>query len=335
MGIAADTVVETMRGPFPAIKLKAGDYVFGMDGLPTKIKAVQTYTPQQMFYVELSDGSGVEGDAHLAFPTKNWIQRLRYARGAGTQKNPKPRMLHLTTTTDLVERGLRHKDTTRFQYTVDTVQPLHYGYEDHAVPPFVAGLWYAKRSKYNHYVIPEHLFDYAKSGIQASRQFMVVQKKKHTEIRPSVDAMFIRDYPEVPTKEFPHKYWYGTPEQRLEFLQGFLICHPQAYNKTKDRFLIASSKRKLKNIQLICESLGIKTIMVHNGRQWGLTFRTRLPLFPHQEQAGRKTGEKYRRIIKIEPCKPQLCVHIETEKPIAVSDSYVPIWHSQQNKIKS
>ena len=336
MAIAADTKVETIRGPYKAAHIRAGDWVFGMDGLPTRVKSVQTYVPQAMYYVEFSDGSNLEGDDHLAFPTKNWIQRLRYARGRGTQKNPKPRRLNLTTTTDLVQRGLRHKDTPRFEYTVDTVAPLQYGYEDHAVSPFVAGLWYAKRFKNNKYKLPKSLFEYCKANIQASGRFKVKLTPKHFEITPSVEATFVMDYPTIPTREFPHKYWYGMPEQRLEFLQGYFAVNHKCYQPKHDKFhIVKKNPQQLYNIQILCESLGIKTLLQKEKIYYTLTFKTKLPILPIQKQAGRKTGEKYRRIVKVEQSDPRPCVHIETEKPIAVSDSFVPIWHLQPNKIKS
>jgi hypothetical protein len=229
-----------------------------------------------------------------------------------------------------MEVGLKYKDTGRHQYTVDTVQPLQYGYESHAVNPYVAGLWYAKYARNNKYTIPDELFDFFKTNVQASGRFKVKTTRKHHEITPSVESVFMMDYPVIPTREFPHKYWYGMPEQRLEFLQGFFTINYKCYNKRLDQFISKSRKpHKLTNMQIMCESLGIKTTLQKISLFYVLTFRTKLPILPFQKQTRSKTGELYRQIVKIEPIEARPCVHIETEKPIAVSDSFVPIWHSQ------
>ena len=338
MGIAADTWVETIGGRLRASQITPGTYVFGMDGLPTKVKSVQTYTPQQMYYVQLSDGSNLEGDSHLMFPVRTFAQRVNTAKRTSTKPRTKPHVYRYKTTEDLATTGLKHpRQPTRNQYTIDTTGPLHYGFEDHAVPPFVAGMWYGRTSNKNQYRLIDALKRFVRENTQRSKQFAIVEKKDHWEIRPSIEAMFLRDYATIPTAEFPYKYLYGNPEQRIEFLQGFFSVRYKCYKPEQDYFVVKARNQhryKLQMLQVICESLGIKTILTQGRIIWALTFRTRLSILPIQKPVGRKFGERHRQIVKLEPVPPRPCVHLETEKPIAVSDSFVPIWHSQANKKK-
>lgn len=338
MAIAADIWVETVKGRVKAYEITPGTYVFGMDGMPTKVKSVQQYTPQQMYYVELSDGSNFECDQFLVFPTRTFAQRVNTAKAKKPGSSRRQKVYRYKSVTELNQEGLKHpRQPDRFQYTVDTVAPLQYGYEDHAVPPFVAGMWFGRFNQTGRYKIPDTWHRYAKEHIQRSKQFAVVEKKDHWEIRPSIEATFLKDYAIIPVKEFPYKYLYGTPEQRLEFLQGYFALRPTAYEQGKDRFRLRkqNDRYSLEMIQVMCESLGIKTTLTKQTSFWCLIFKTQLPLMPDLPPAKCKFGERHRRIVKIEPCEPRPCVHIETEKPIAVSDSFIPIWHSHTNNKKS
>lgn len=336
MAIAADTWVETPSGRLRAYQIQPGSYVFGMDGLPTKVKSVQTYTPQQMYYVEFKDGSGVEGDAFMAFPVVPWTVRITRSRTKKPQLHLRKRWYK--SPQELLETGLHYKHFGRFNYTVETVSPLNYGFEDHAVPPFVAGFWYARTNDKNRFNPPEELQHYIRNNLQKSKQFLVAEKKNHWEIRPAIETVLAQDYAN-PTKEFPYKYLYGTPEQRLEFLQGYFSLRSSTYKTQTGKFRIKARRRNLytlKMIQLLCESLGIKTLLQSGGALfYQLEFKTKLPLLPIQKQVGRKSGEAYRQITKVEPCPTRPCVHLETEKPIAVSDSFIPLWHSLASNKKS
>jgi hypothetical protein len=274
----------------------------------------------------------------LNFPIKNWVQRIKYS----VHKNVKKlsylrRKQKYRTPEEILESGLFHTHHRRYEYTVDTIKPLDYGYEDHAVPPFVAGMWCANRRKNNKYLVDEALKQYVKTRAQQSKQFVVVENKQHFNLRPSVEASFLKDYAVIPIKEFPYKYLYGTPEQRLEFLQGFFCIRPKTYIVKTDKFRMRSRNNKylLDMIQVLCESLGIKTRMIRDEPYWQLDFKTKLPLLPFQKHVGRKSGEQYRQIVKVEQCEPRSCVHIETEKPIAVGDGFIPIWHLQTHNKNS
>lgn len=338
MAIAADTWVETIRGRLRAYQITPDMYVFGRDGLPTRVKSVQTYTPQKMYRVDFSDGSSVEGDSFLAFPAKKFSQRVGHAKKKTDMVTDHRRKLNLRGVEQILEHGVRHPRHERFEFTVDTVKPLQYGYEDHAVPPFVAGMWYAKRTTKNTYVVPEDTLHIVKLMAQHTKQFTVVQKKNHFELRPSVEAMFLKDYAQIPTHEFPYKYLYGQPEQRLEFLQGFFAIRHATYKPDMDMFRVRarkSNRYKLQMIQVLCESLGIRTILSNEGDFWELQFNTKYKLAIHQGPAKRKSGDRHRQIVNVQECHTRPCVHIDTEKPIAVGDSFITIWHLQQDKTKS
>ena len=334
MAIASDTPIPTVKGWLPASQLMAGDYVFDQHGFPQRVKVIQPYIPQQMYRISLDDGLSIEGDKHLAFypETKRnriCISQFLSRRKANAQRRPNRRKMALAqkTVEQLLKTGIRNPDDDRYEYTIPTCQPLNYPYQDHPVPPFVAGLWFAaqrvggtvKKTKLFHDHVKERLRDVG---------YQVVNKTTtRFGVKPSVNQSFLTRYAPIP-KVLPPEYLLGTSEQRIDLLAGIMCSDEYNYNtKTDTYYYRTRDKRFCRMLQNLCESLGIRTMSKVNSEEYSIyevRFRTEIPLVPNRNPLPRTIKFKRRTLRKIEEIKPFACVHIETESQFLAGEGYIP-----------
>ena len=207
-------------------------------------------------------------------------------------------------------------------------QPLHFLFEDHPVPPFIAGLWAGKKGAKVKFTFEPDWVDYVQKKIRA-HGWHVDRIKNSLIFKQSINTTFLTRYMTVPTK-LPIEYTFGSIDQRIEFLRGLVATKPGCYNPQLDRFLIFSRNIKfLITLQSICESLGMKTQVFHNRTSLThqLTFATDIPLHLHQNPIKRTKGDRRRMITKVEKIESAPVVHIVTDAPFVVGQGFLPIWH--------
>ena len=128
----------------------------------------------------------------------------------------------------------------------------------------------------------------------------------------------------------PIEYCFGSIEQRLELLQGFLALRPNSFNKKRKAFEVHSEDlRFLIQIQGICESLGMKTQIFCFDSTFShkLRFKTDFALTPWQELNVNSKNATRRMIVDVKTTKKMECVHIQTSQPFVVGQGFLPIWH--------
>jgi hypothetical protein len=198
-------------------------------------------------------------------------------------------------------------------------------------------MWFGCFNKKNRYKIPDNLKSFVRQNVQKSKQFHIVEKKAYWEIRPSIEATFLKDYATIPIREFPYKYLYGTPEQRIEFLSGFFSVRHKSLDRSTHTFLLRfkNDRYGLEMLKVICKSLGIRASIGKKSPSWYLYFATRIRILPDQPMPKQKFGERHRQIVAVGKCETRPCIHIETDKPLVVSDNFISICHLQANNKKS
>ena len=326
MAIAADTPIPTPLGWYYADELKVGQLVFDRFGNATEIKSIQPYTPKEMFEVVCSDGSYVEGDRFLKINITTAAHRTTYRQHTG-KRNFK-RRLFFRTAKELFDGPLTER-RNRLNYAINNVQPVHFYTEDHPVPPFIVGLWCIWCNKSNKFTLRTDMVEYVKAKIKESGWTAVHKEGRTIEIRPSILLSFLTKYQTIPTK-LPIDYTFGSVEQRIEFLRGLFARLPYVYKKKRDVFEFLGRNEKFLNlIQGVCESLGIRAMLssVPNTKSFNLTFKTSIQLVPHQEKKGSHVSYQHRLIQEVNKIPPKKCIHFETDKPIAVGQSYLSVWH--------
>jgi len=334
MAIAADTPIPTVKGWLPASQLMVGDLVFDQHGFPQPIRIVQPYIPKKMYRIHLDDGLTIEGDQHLAFYPETKRNRICVSqflsrRRANAQRRPNRRKMALQklSIAQLLETGIHNKLDGRYEFTIPTCAGLNYPYQDHPVPPFVAGLWFAgqrvggtiKKTKLFHDHVKERLRDVGYQVInKAATRFSV---------KPSVNQSFLARYVAIP-KLLPYEYLTGTVEQRTDLLAGIMCSDEYNYDVARDMYYYRTrDKAFCRVLQNLCESLGIRTMSKLNSEEYKIyevRFRTELPLVPNRNYKTGTVKFKRRTLRKIEEIKPFACVHIETEGQFLAGEGYIP-----------
>jgi len=325
MAIASDTPVPIMGGWKLAHQLTQDDYVYSWDGYPVPIKSVQHYVAKEMFEVQLKDGIYVNVDKHATFPAFTTRNRQRESRHKGKYKRHYIQRYY--TPEQLIEKGLKDKRGWNV-FSIENAKPLHFPFEDHPVPPFIAGLWAGKKGAKVKFTFEPDWVDYVQKKIRA-HGWHVDRIKNSLIFKQSINTTFLTRYMTVPTK-LPIEYTFGSIDQRIEFLRGLVATKPGCYNPQLDRFLIFSRNIKfLITLQSICESLGMKTQVFHNRTSLThqLTFATDIPLHLHQNPIKRTKGDRRRMITKVEKIESAPVVHIVTDAPFVVGQGFLPIWH--------
>ena len=326
MAIEANTPIPIPNGWTLAKHLKKGDYVFSSKGLPIQVQSVQSYTAQAGYEVLLNDGVSVYVDNHARFPVSDINRRWVENRYQG--KRRRRSVQKFANAEELLTVGLRTPGGKRI-FSINNAEPIQFVSEDHPVPPFIVGMWMTKRNIRGRFCLRDVNLEYIKKKIRSYGWNWVEEWGNILEIRPSINHAFITKYPTVP-KTLPLQYCFGSIDQRIELLQGFLALRPNCFNKKLKEFHIFSRDiRFLITIQGICESLGIKSQVFHYDTSitHKLRFKTNIALVPWQEFETNLKNAKRRMISDIKSTQKMSCIHINTQEPFVVGQGFLPIWH--------
>ena len=326
MAIEANTPVPIPNGWALAKHLKKGDYVFSSKGLPIQIESVQEYRPISGYEVLLNDGVSILCDNHARLPVSDINRRWVENRYQGKRK--KRSIQKFATPEELLDIGLTTDRGDRI-FSINNTAPIQFVWEDHPVPPFIVGMWMTKRNRRGRFNLKPENSEAIKKKIRSHGWNYVEESNNLIEIRPSISHSFITKYPTVP-RILPPEYCFGSIEQRVELLQGFLSLRPNAYNKKLKEFEVFSTDlRFLITIQGICESLGMKTQVF--SREHSIThklrFKTNIPLTKEQEIVPNLKNAGRRMITAVNSAQVLSCIHINTAQPFVVGQGFLPIWH--------
>ena len=328
MAITAQTKVLTLDWWKPADKLVAGDYVFDRNGKIVKVKLVQIYRQEECYEVTFNDYLTVCGDYKLGLPVEDLKYRKRLDQYKGIFKFTRP--LRHFTVADLLELPLK-SERDRLEYSVPTTQPLQLPHQDLPVPPFVFGFWFFNRKAWHVLNAPSGRHDEVVEKLKDYGYKIRLGRKRpggriEFTVTPTIESQLVPNIPPV----LPNNYLLASVEQRLELLSGIVLSKGSQYNPKTDWFRITSKNQPtISRIQMLVESLGIKTTVEHTPQlgNFSLFFKTKHKLLGNQAPSQLKVHHARRFITKISKIPAQLCVHIETSAPdntILVGEGFIP-----------
>lgn len=127
--LALDTPIATPSGWSTMGDLSVGDFVFGADGLPTRvIAATDVLKDRPCYEVKFSDGTTVIADAD-----HQWLTRNRMERVHGREPS--------TRTTHDLALSCRYGKEGRANHSVHLAAPLDLPEQDLPVPAYTLGVW--------------------------------------------------------------------------------------------------------------------------------------------------------------------------------------------------
>jgi len=328
MAILATERVLTLDWWKPAEKLAVGDYVFDKNGKIVQIKLIQQYRSPECYEVTFSDYLTVRGDDKLGFPIEDLKYRKRLDEYKGLFKFTRP--LRHYNVDHLLQIPLKD-NRERLAYSVPTTQPLKLPHQTLPVPPFVFGFWFFNRKagqKFNapsgrHDEVVERLKDYGYKIKLGSKR---PGNRQEFSVTPTIESQLVPNIPSVITQN----YLLADQEQRLDLLSGIILSKGSQYNPKTDTFRVTNKHfPTIVRVQMLAESLGIKTAIEHNEslNNYTIFFKTKHQLVKNQASPPLKVHHARRYVTKISSISDQLCVHIETtakDNTILVGEGFIP-----------
>lgn len=242
-----DTIIDTPKGKIRWGDIKAGDFVFGMNGLPTRVLACTNYKNIPMYRVTFDDDSTCEvSSGHL------WNVRGRQER---RKKLDTWRTLE---TTELLKLGVRRSNgnSQARQWEIPIQGCAEYPEVKTDLHPYLVGVWLGDGIKgtpaYSkpHTEIKEKLesFGYEVSqGVGDRRRIL-------NAVELFSDDVF---YLGSCDRYIPNEYKYNSVENRKHLLQGLLDTDGEVY-KSGSIGYSTTSKELLDDVVWLVRSLGGK-----------------------------------------------------------------------------
>ena len=151
--LRVDEPIPTPSGWVRNGDLKAGDEVFGVDGLPCRIvHAFPVETPERAYLLTFSDGSQIEAGAEHQWLTRHkwrpWNPPATYPNGTprgGSGHNRRP--VEMVVTTQQIAESLRiprPDGGTEYNHSVELCAPVQYPERDLPLDPYTLGVWLAE-----------------------------------------------------------------------------------------------------------------------------------------------------------------------------------------------
>lgn len=252
MKLCADsTVVPTPQGYRTHGELAPGDYVFGPDGLPTRIRAV---TPQGVadYEVEFSNGEIIKCNGeHL------WAVQDKFnGRKDGVYS-----------VKELLQRGApayyEKSGKMRYRYSIQDREPLRYPEKKLPLDPYFFGCWLGDGRSTGTDISHDkddtaHIDKIIARGMVVSKTWGATERTRYTSFAKQGVRQIFRGIGVLNNKHIPEDFLIASVEQRLELLAG-LIDTDGSVDKIRGRCSItACSPRLAFDIQRLVISLGFR-----------------------------------------------------------------------------
>lgn len=272
------------------------------------------YRSEDCYRIIFDDYLSVDGDAHLSHPIENFDYRNQAHKYKGKLKRtarPKTR-----TVIELMEAGLYFRGG-RKQFSSPTTEPIQLPTQPLGIPPFIYGFWFFARFRRNVLHVPTEFTDnvvqkFKDSGYQVTMLARIHPKLDRFRTVPSIWDQLRGEQ----THKLPLAYLNGSPEQRLELIQGILSAYqPRQASKIGQFEYYHRRKHIITAIQFLVESLGAKTKISHlpSNNVYRLVIQRYAPFLPNMAPPRPVAHLSRRYVIDIKRIPAQLCVHIETD----------------------
>lgn len=243
-------IIPTPNGPTEFGKLQIGDFVFGDDGLKTKITNIFEQGEKDVYQITFDDGTS----------TKCGLDHLWKVRGI-TEKRKKT--WSVISTKEILDRGLTvdlGKSGKYYQFQIPNCKPADYSEKKYDLHPYALGVWLGDGTK--------KTASYTKTNdeiCEKLNQFGVKTVKNNSKFRYTMSSIQqkLRDlglFDKNSCERFiPDIYQQGSAEQRLQLLRGLMDTDGTARPNSPTTEFNTTSLTLAKNIVSLAQSLGAKS----------------------------------------------------------------------------
>lgn len=296
------TIIPTPNGDRRVDEIKAGDYLFGQNGKPTKVLAIHPQPKEkEIWKVTFSDGRVAEccGE-HLWEYCYETYQGKEY-RVEDTQTIYKRALM--------LKNGFKTDDNKNYRFQIKLNEPVEYSEKKSLFNPYAMGIFLGEGCK----GLNKNLFGQSKVEEFAERYSELYN------IKP--ELQFI-----------PHEYLYGSVQQRFALLRGLLDSRG---NVTQKGIMFPTESLKLKKDVIdLCHSLGFITNCSVDACndiyiQCKEDFKSRLFRVPYKAKLAKNKGKDFKgylSIVNIEKTKQSAamtCFTVDNEDHLFLMNDFI------------
>ena len=285
-----DTRVPTPDGDRTIRDIQPGDFVFGADGMPTKVIGVsEIFKNRTCYEITFEDGEKIICDEFHKWTvqTKESRSRKRYI----PKTNRKSRCTHaidenanITLQTfemvDDFKRTRADGKGTEYKYRVPIPKPVFYPEKQLPVHPYILGLWLGDGDKNDNRIavskddLPTLCEEIKRCGVEITSvklfggkyevRFGKIISYHNHDMRTAFRKIGVWK-----NKHIPKEYLEASIEQRMELLKGLMDTDGTVSKKGQCVF-VQKSKIMIDGFSALLSSLGIKhTISFHDDIRCG------------------------------------------------------------------
>lgn len=335
-----DTPIPTPSGFVKMGDLKDGDYVFGTDGIPTKVKKAWDVMENRNCYEITFDN----GETIIADENHNWYTQSRTERKNKIDGSVK-------TTKEILETLTVGKKTLEPNHRIKISPAVEYPEKKLEISPYILGLWLGdgSRNSARIYCGPNDYDELKKlienEGILTSsssndeqRYVSMIGNSKQDQNCPIKLFKNINVYN---NKHIPDNYMFSSIEQRKELLRG--LMDTDGYVNTRGTCQFYSSNYNLHiQVRSLLSSLGVKSSVTSKipkikdkmyDEHYIITFKPTFECFKFKRKKERQnlqlknTRSEYFYIKEIKEIesRPVRCITVEAENHLFLcGNTYIP-----------
>lgn len=303
-----DCIVPTPAGMTRWGDLKEGDYVFGCDGMPTRILKTTHYTNVPMYRVTFDDGTHCDvSSGHL------WTVKDRNGSWQTLE------------TIKILEKGLYNKKFIfgKPRWSIPTTIPVFYLAKDVPIHPYLLGKWF--KSGPELLINTEQMIEnFVRIGLGNAEQLRSPERREINKLLSApVNDRFI-----------PDEYKFNCYRTRLYLLQG--ICDEEGIIIGASGVLIANkSERMARDITWLARSLGFtacfkeQEVPFVNKKNYGVYIEpNQQPFLNNKKRNKFRLGKKedicrYIESIKPIPNADGMCITIENQDGLYLANDFI------------
>lgn len=307
--LRCDEPVPTPSGWATHGALHPGDWVFGPDGMPTRVVArTQVYTDGEAYELEFDDGTTMQAGAdHL------WVvERRTRRRVPGTHKIGAGRRVYRETVTLSTRDIAAHEHAPDQRLAIPVNAPLCMPAALLPIEPYTLGAWLGDGSSADSRIIgadPE-IFD----AIRAEGYVVgddTAPSKPYAETRTVYGLVsLLWSLGLRGDKHIPIYYQRGSVGQRMELLRGLMDTDGHCNTRGTATF-VNTNERLTRDVYDLCAGLGLKPRIYryanHRGPVWQVAFQAYQGMNPFRlprKAARAKPGARPRPRRYIVGCRP-------------------------------
>lgn len=333
------TPILTTKGWKTMAQIKVGDYVFAVDGTPSRVCTISPVMYDHDCYdVKFNDGSSIIADAEHRWLTSNKSSRSSKKKNKGKMYNRSPVIQPAIRTTEEIANTLM-KDR-EYNHTIETCKPISIPPGDLEVDPYVLGAWLGDGKQDAGYIYSIDAFivnEFEKMGFPATKTKRDYEYS-FKNLFPKISALGLKK-----NKHIPEKYLLAGNSQRLALLQGLMDTDGYV-DKTGRTNFCNTNKDIAYGVKFLAESLGMRASLTHKQPKKGKLayiieivanqqiFRLPRKAKRLEPKIGKRKGTNRRTIVSVEKVKsvPVKCIGIEHESHLYLAGkSLVPTHNTE------